>query len=234
MELYLENEYAKEFEARVLSVKDGKYVVLDKTAFYPRGGGQPCDTGVLEKDGVEYKVLFVGKFDGVVSHEVDRGGLKENDVVKGRINWSDRYMHMRYHTASHILSSLLYGELGAKITGNQIYSDKLRVDFNLEDFDKDLLKSYIEKTNEQINKGLEVKKYELDRSEAGKDESLVKLAGALPPSVGKLRIVEIGDVDKQADGGTHVKNTREIGELEFLKAENKGKNNRRLYVKLKG
>ncbi len=229
MKIYLEDSYVKEFEARVVSVND-KVVVLDKTAFYPRGGGQPADTGKLVKN-EEYEVVNVKKDgDGVVVHLVDKEGLEEGDVVKGVINWSRRYKLMQYHTASHVLSGLLYKELGAKITGNQIDEDKLRLDFNLEEFDKEILKEYVVKTNRELRKNHVVKIYEIPRVEAEKDSSLVKLAGALPPSIEMLRIVEVGDVDKQADGGTHVRNTSEIPDLNFLKADNKGKSNRRLYV----
>ncbi|MFT4261368.1 MAG: alanyl-tRNA editing protein AlaXM [Candidatus Woesearchaeota archaeon] len=229
--LYMDDSYLKEFETKVKSVKD-KFVVLEQTAFYPRGGGQPCDTGSIFLDGEEYKVVFVGKFDGEISHEVDKIALKEGDLVRGVIDWDKRYTYMRYHTASHILSGILYKEIGAKITGNQIGLDKLRVDFDLDDMDKELMKKFVEKTNKEISKNLDVKIYYLNREEALKQEGMVKLLGALPPAIKELRIVEIGDVDVQADGGTHVKNTSEIGRLEFVKAENKGKSNRRLIVKL--
>lgn len=229
--LYMDDSYIKEFETKVKVVKD-KFVVLEQTAFYPRGGGQPCDTGSIFLDGEEYKVVFVGKFDGEISHEVDKTGLKEGDLVRGVIDWDKRYTYMRYHTASHILSGILYKEIGAKITGNQIGLDKLRVDFDLDDMNKELMKKFVEKTNKEISKNLDVKIYYLNREEALKQEGMVKLLGALPPAIKELRIVEIGDVDVQADGGTHVKNTSEIGRLEFVKAENKGKSNRRLIVKL--
>ena len=231
--LYMDDSYLKEFEAKVVSVKDDKYVVLDRTAFYPKGGGLPWDTGKLVRDGEEFNVVFVGKFDGAISHEVDKPGLKEGDVVKGFIDWDKRYKVIRYHTAAHILSAVLHREAGARITGNQVSPDKLRVDFDLERFDKDELERYVQVANDEIRKGVDVKSYYLDREEAMKIPGIVKLAGALPPSVEKLRIVEIGEVDLQADGGPHVRNTSEIGELVLVKAENKGKSNRRIYVEIK-
>jgi misacylated tRNA(Ala) deacylase len=231
--LYMDDSYLKEFEAKVVGVKDGKYVVLDRTAFYPRGGGLPWDTGKFVRNGEEFNVVFVGKFDGEISHEVDKPGLKEGDVVKGFIDWDARYKVIRYHTAAHILSAVLHREAGAKITGNQVSVDKLRVDFDLEKFDKEELERYVGVANAEIQRELDVKSYYLDREEAMKIPGIVKLAGALPPSVERLRVVEIGDVDLQADGGPHVRNTREIGELVLVKAENKGKNNRRIYLEIK-
>lgn len=231
--IYMNDSYLKEFEATVKSVKDEKFIVLDKTAFYPNGGGQPFDTGkLIGPDGAEYNVVFVGKFNGEISHEIDRSGLKEGDKVKGVINWERRYAHMRYHTTAHIISAVLHKETGAKISGNQIYEDKLRIDFDLENFDKDALQNYVDKANNEIKKNVDVEVSYLKREEAMKIPGIVKLAGALPPSIDTLRIVKIGDIDMQADGGTHVKNTSEIGTLELVKTQNKGKNNRRIYVKL--
>ena len=126
--LYYFDAYLKEFEAEVLEV-DGKYIVLDKTAFYATGGGQPCDTGkIISKE--EYNVVSVGKVDGKISHEVDKEGLKTGDRVKGVIDWDRRYKLMRMHTAAHIISSLIHNKTGALITGNQLDTDKTRVDYS--------------------------------------------------------------------------------------------------------
>jgi len=231
--LYLQDSYMKEFEAVVESVKDDKYIVLDKTAFYPNSGGQPHDTGKLIKDNEEFNVVFVGKFGGKISHEVDKPGLKQGDKVKGVINWDRRYKFMRSHTAAHIVSTVIHNETNALVTGNQISEDKVRFDFNLEKFDRDAFQKYIDKANEIIQRDLEVKSYVLDREEAMKIPDLFKLAKGFPEDIKKIRIVEIGDFDKQADGGTHVKSTKEIGKLELIKLENKGKNNRRMYYGLR-
>ncbi len=230
--LYLEDSYLKEFEATVLEVNSDKYVVLDKTALYATGGGQPHDTGKLINEGKEFNVVFVGKFGGKISHEVDKPGLKKGDRVKGILDWNRRYKFMRSHTAAHIVSTVIHNETGALITGNQISEDKVRVDFNLEKFDRDAFQKYLDKANEVIQKNLKTKTYVLDRDEAMKDPNLFKLAKTFPEDIKKIRIVEIGDFDKQADGGTHVKETKEIGKLELIKLENKGKNNRRMYYRL--
>jgi len=233
--LYLDDSYMKECDAKVESVKNGKYVVLDRTVFYPKGGGQPNDTGkiIRKSDGEEFKVVFVGKFEGRISHEVDREGLKEGDEVKCFLDWERRYKLMRMHTAAHVLAGgILYKKYGAMITGNELDVDKTRFDFNLENFDRELMEKAVEEANKLLEKDAEVKTYYLPRSEAMKNPEMVKLAGALPPNIDPLRIVEIAGVDVQADGGTHVKNLKEVGKIEMIKLENKGKNNRRMYFKL--
>ena len=139
---------------------------------------------------------------------------------------------MRSHTATHILAAVMHNDAGALITGNQIDLDKTRIDFSLENFDREQIGAYIKKTNEHIQRNLDVKTYFLPKDKAMKIPGVVKLAGALPPDIAELRIVEIGDVDLQADGGTHVKNTSEIGPIELVKCENKGKSNRRVYFRL--
>ncbi|UGV39771.1 alanyl-tRNA editing protein [Methanococcoides orientis] len=229
--LYLKDCYIREFEATVASVKDDKFVTLDTTAFYPKSGGQPNDAGVLISDGKEYNVVFVGKFDGQISHEVSEPGLKEGDKVKGVIDWDRRTLFMNYHTASHILSAIIHNETGAKISGNQIAEEKTRVDFNLENFDREQIGSYEAKVNEVIDRAIDVKIDILPREEALTIPSVVKLKDAFPPEIEEIRVIRIPDVDDQACGGTHVKNTGEIPHIEIFKAENKGKNNRRIYFR---
>ncbi|HLD02417.1 MAG TPA: alanyl-tRNA editing protein, partial [Candidatus Nanoarchaeia archaeon] len=136
--LYLNDSYLKEFDATIESVTDGKYVVLDRTAFYPKGGGQDCDTGEIIKDGKEYEVVFVGKFDGKISHEVKNAAeLKEGDKVKGLIDWERRHKLMRCHTAEHVLSAIVEKDHHALVTGNELTVEKCRSDYNLETFDRE-------------------------------------------------------------------------------------------------
>ena len=230
--LFLEDSYLKECGADVVSVKDGKYVVLDQTIFYPKGGGQPWDSGKITREDEMFKVVYVGRFSGEISHEVDRAGLRQGDEVHCVLDWERRYKLMRSHTAAHVFASLLCKGTGALITGNQLEEDKIRFDFSLERFDREILKTYIDKSNELFKKDIPVKWYVLPREEALKIPGIIKMAEALPPDVPFLRIVEIVGVDKQADGGTHVKNLKEVGQIEFLKAQNKGKHNRRVYFTL--
>lgn len=227
--LYMNDSYLKEFEATVESVKDDKFVVLDKSAFYPTGGGQPHDTGSIICNGEGYPVVYVGKFSGNISHEVAKIGLNASDKVIGRIDWDRRYKLMRMHTAAHIIDAVLYKEAGALCTGNQLGFDKSRIDFSLETIDKEKIQSYIDVANEYVKRAIHVKIYFMKREEALKIPGVVKLASVMPPEVEELRIVEIPGVDLQADGGTQVRNTSEIGEISLLSVENKGKANRRLY-----
>jgi misacylated tRNA(Ala) deacylase len=230
--LYLEDSYLCKCDAKVLSVKDGKYAILDQTIFYPKGGGQPWDTGRIVRDDDVFNVVYVGKFSGEISHEVDRRGLEAGDEVHCVLDWERRYKLMRSHTAAHVLASVLCSETGALITGNKLGIEKTRFDFSLEDFDREALEDYVSKANEILKNDIPVRWYELPRSEAMKVPGVIKMAEAMPPDLPVLRIVEIEGIDAQADGGTHVRNLREVGQIEFLKAENKGRNNRRLYFRL--
>lgn len=230
--LFLEDSYLKECDATVVSVKDGKYVVLDQTLFYPKGGGQPWDSGTIVRGNDEFKVVYVGKFAGEISHEVDHAGLGEGEKVHCILDWERRYKLMRSHTAAHLFASLLCTGTGALVTGNQIEEDKVRFDFNLEKFDPEIVREYIAKSNELFRRDISVKWYELPRDEALRIPGVVKMAEAFPPNIPSLRIVEIVGVDAQADGGTHVKNLKEVGQIELLRTENKGKQNRRVYFAL--
>lgn len=223
--LFWDDMYAREFDAEVELV-EGNRVVLDQTAFNPRGGGLVSDTGRL--NGV--KVIEATKEGDSVYHILEaQAELRVGDKVHGVLDWDRRYRIMRMHTSAHILSAVVNRETGALITGNQISPDESRVDFNLEDFSKDKMSSYIDGVNEAVARGLEVKTFFMKREEALATPGFVKLANAMPPSLDVLRIVQIGDVDTQADGGVHVRNTSEIGKVVGLKTENKGKSNRRLY-----
>ena len=231
--LYMKDSYLKNWDAKVVSVKDDKYIVLDKTAFYPKGGGQPWDEGYIIKDGEKFKVVYVGKFSGEISHEVEKLGLKKGDLVTCEIDWERRYTYMRYHTACHLVSNLLFRRANAKITGNQIELDKARMDFSMEDYSPEKLRAYVNEANEIIQKDLPVTIGYMSREEVLQKPELARLAIGLPKNIKEFRIIKIGDIDEQVDGGTHVKNLNEIGKIEILKTANKGKNNRRLYFILK-
>jgi misacylated tRNA(Ala) deacylase len=221
--------YAREFDGKVTSV-EGNRVVLDQTAFYPRGGGLVSDVGKLNGA----NVTEVVKENEEVFHVVDNPGLfKVGEPVHGTIDWDRRYKVMKMHTTAHILCAIVNRETGALITGNQINPDESRIDFNLEQFDREKITDYVAAANDVVTRAIDVKSYFMKREEALATPGLIKLANALPPSVAELRIVQIGDVDTQADGGVHVGNTREIGLIVMDKTENKGKSNRRLYFSLK-
>jgi len=226
--LYITDSYLKSFEAIVETVSDGKFVVLDRTAFYPNSGGQPHDTGLLVRDDEEYSVVYAGLFGGKISHELGREGLVAGDKVAGSIDWDRRYLFMRSHTACHLLSAVIFEETGAVITGNQIGENRSRVDFSLEEFDRSRLAEYVDQANSIIKEDRVVKTAVIPRDEAMKMQNLVRLAKEVPDRE-EIRVVEVEGIDLQACGGTHVKRTGEIGGIEMLKAENKGKFNRRVY-----
>jgi Ser-tRNA(Ala) deacylase AlaX len=224
--------YLRTCESTVVSVESGKFIELGQSVFSPRGGGLPSDTGKLTRNGEEFAVLGVTKKDGKALHEISREGLAVGDKVICDIDWQRRHRLMRMHTAGHILSAIMFKKGGILITGNSIDVEKSRFDFSMENFDRAAFQALIDDANLQIARNLDVSISFLPREEALRVEGMVKLAGALPPDVLELRIVAIGDVDRQADGGVHVKNTSEVGRIVLLSAENKGKSNRRVYFAL--
>ncbi|PVU74909.1 alanyl-tRNA editing protein AlaX [Acidianus hospitalis] len=226
-ELYLKDSYIKEFEAKVTKV-NGNEVILDKTAFYPGGGGLENDVGKLIKNnGETLNVKEVKRQGNEIAHIIEGGELREGDNVKGVIDWDRRYKMMRLHTASHVMAAVAYSQFNALITGGHISPEYAKDDFNLEN--KDLIPQIVEKANEILSKGIEVKVYFLPREEALKIPGIVKLAERNPPSIPIWRIVEIPGIDIQADGGPHVKNTSEVGKIRIIKIENRGKNRKRVY-----
>ncbi len=231
-QLYLNDSYSMEFDAVVTKV-DGKYVVLDRTLFYAEGGGQPADSGKIVAGGVEYNIVYVKKMGADISIEVDKEGLKVGDKIHGIVDWERRYKLMRYHTAAHLLSAVIFKETGALISGNQLGIDKSRIDFSLEDYDKDKIKEYERISNELINKKLPVHIKWITRKEAEANTELVKLMKGLPAGIDKIRIIDIETYDASPCGGTHLKNLSEIGQIEITGTENKGKNNRRIYFIIK-
>lgn len=230
--LYMNNSYLKEWEAKIHKVTDGKFIILDKTAFYPKSGGQPWDEGKITKNGEIFKVVYVGKFSGDISHEVDKPGLKVGDKVHCKLDWERRYTYMRYHTASHLLSNILYNRADAKITGNQIGLEKTRMDFSMEDYSPEKLRDFVEEANRIIENNAPITIDYMSRDEVMSKPELARLAMGLPDEIKEFRIVRIGDIDEQVDGGTHIKNLSEIGTIQVIKTVNKGKNNRRVYFVL--
>jgi len=229
------DSYLKEFDAKVASVSDDKYIILDKTAFFPKGGGVDWDTGKLirKSDNKEFNVVFTGKFNGEISHEITDPGLNVGDEVHGIIDWERRYLLMRYHTSAHVLSGVFSKEYNLLMTGNQLTTEKGRIDMNMEEMDINIIKEGFNKANDLIKRDLKVDIYTKPMEEAKKDPTLFKLAIGFPHELKELRIVDIVGYDAQADGGCHVSSLKEIGEIEFVEAINKGKQNRRVYFIVK-
>lgn len=229
IQLYLLDSYIKEAEGNIIESK-GNTLILDRTIFYAASGGQPSDTGIILSDS-QYGVIDVSKENGEIIHKLDRdyaGGTG----IKMILDWEKRYNHMKLHTSIHIISAIAMNEFGARITGNQIYDEYARIDFNFQEWNTEISKNIEYRANEELKKGHEVSILQMKREEVLKSQNMIKVDPALLPDDEILRIVKIGDVDVQPDGGTHVKNTSEIGTVNIYKIENKGKNNKRMYFRL--
>lgn len=232
---YMHDAYTKEFSATITSVSEGKFVTLSESYFYPTSGGQPHDVGTLTTvDGRVANVIFVGLFDGRQSHQVaPEGVLKEGDVVSAVIDWDRRYSLMRMHTAAHLVSKVFEDKKGAVVTGNQLGTDKSRIDYELDDYNPEELRAFEEDVNALIAQALKVSTHVLSREDAEETlERLSTLKMGFPEHITQVRLVQIGDIDIQACGGTHLANTKEAGKVSFVKFDNKGKNNRRVYFTL--
>jgi misacylated tRNA(Ala) deacylase len=230
--LYLLDCYGKEFEAIVTAVR-GDEIELDRTFFYPESGGQPSDLGTILVNGKETKMVHARKEGDGVWHKIEGKMPSVGDRVRGVIDWTRRYTLMRYHTALHVLSRILYDEFRAGITGNQIGLDKSRMDFATDMYDKERISYIEEKTNLAIAKNYPIKLYMLPRQEAMTviDQNRTRI-DLLPTHIDAIRIVEIVGYDFEACGGTHLSSTGEIGKLRIAKIENKGKNNKRMEIVL--
>ena len=230
--LYLQDAYRIDFES-VVSASESAGVLLESTAFYPTGGGQPCDTGTLvDRDGREHRVLEVVKDPLGIVHRTEGGGPAVGATVRGRVDWDRRWGHMRHHTALHILSGVVFRRFGARITGGQIYTDRARMDFSLPEFSRPIAESLVEGINEVVLQDLPVRVRFVPREELERDPSLVRVAANLLPDVETVRLIDIEGFDVQADGGTHVRSTGEVGRATLLAIENKGTKHKRLTLGL--
>ncbi len=231
-DLYLRDAYRIEFDSSV-TASDGASIVLGTTAFYPTGGGQPNDTGtVRDSSGQEYRVTDVVKGPGGVAHRLESDGPPVGTAVRGRIDWDRRLAHMRHHTALHILSGVVYRRFGSTITGGQIYTDRARMDFSLPEFSREIAGELVDGINDVVRRNLPVRVRYVAREELLHDPSLVRVAAHLLPDVETLRLIDIEGFDVQADGGTHVRSTGEVGVAKLLDIENKGARHKRMTLAL--
>ena len=230
--LYQHDSYLKSFESRVAAVRDDG-VILERTAFFPAGGGVLGDEGTLTAaDGAERRVVETVDADGEVLHRVDGPPPSVGSIVSGALDWTRRYLLMRYHTATHVLCGVMFNDYGVKVTGNQLTPEKGRVDFSFEAFDRAVLEEGFRKANELVAQNLPVTISFLPAQEALQRPELFKLETGFRHNLDTLRLVSIADFDVQADGGCHVASLKEIGKLVLTKSENKGKSNRRVYFVL--
>lgn len=228
----IEGNYIKDFSADVIKDKDD-YIILDRTAFYPMGGGQPSDTGFMVWDDKRSEVLQVIKKGDAVKHMIKGEKPSVGIQVHATINWDERYKHMMMHTAQHIISGIVFDNYKARTVGNQIHSDYSRVDFHPVKFSEESIKDIVNKFNEIISMNLSVKIYEEERSSLEKKVDVQRSnLDLLPKFITKLRIVEIENFDICPCAGTHVKNTKEIPQIKDIKRETKGKDTDRIIYSL--
>jgi len=231
--LYLTDSYLREFTAVVAEQAEGG-VVLDRTAFYAQGGGQPSDTGtLLDDDGGQYIVRKVQKVKGKVIHKID-GELPQVGIqVHGAIEWEHRHRLMRTHTALHILCGVIWRDYGASVTGGNMEPLKARMDFELESMSAAFSGEVEIKINAEVAAAHPVRIDILPREEAFQIPDLIRTKiNLLPESIQEVRVVEIEGLDLQADGGTHVANTREVGHIRVTGHESKGRINKRLRIEI--
>jgi misacylated tRNA(Ala) deacylase len=228
-ELFLKDSYIREFEARVVRL-EGREIVLDRTAFYPGGGGQPADRGSLGIGPVHAGVVDVRREGKEIVHVLDKAIPETVRDLKGALDWERRFAHMRYHTALHVLSGVIWRNFEAKVTGGQMRAERARMDFSFPgEWTADVVGEIERLTNEALAEERPVRVYELEREKALANPDLIRTqVNLVPERVRTIRIVEIEGLDTQADGGTHVADTREVGEMEITGHKSKGRQNKRI------
>jgi misacylated tRNA(Ala) deacylase len=230
--LYQTDSYVREFEATVVEVlQDQAALVLDRTAFYPGGGGQPCDLGQLS--GRAVKAVTVK--DGRILHLLDGEVKGMEGVVHGTVDWHRRYKLMRTHTAMHVLCGVVFRDYGAQVTGGEMEMLKGRMDFEFERLERGLVTEIEAAVNAEFAAARDVRVQILPREEALRIPDLIRTkVNLLPAGIREVRTVEIVGLDLQADGGTHVNNTSEIGRIRVVDYKSKGTINKRIYVEISG
>jgi misacylated tRNA(Ala) deacylase len=228
-ELFLKDSYLRKFETHVVRLA-GREAILGSTAFYPGGGGQPPDKGTLGVGPVRAKVIDVRREGAEIVHVLDNPIPDSVRDLKGELDWERRYAHMRHHTALHVLSGVIWRNFEAKVTGGQMRADRARMDFSFPgEWTVDVVGEIERLTNEALASARSVKVYGLPREEALKNADLIRTqVNLVPERVRVIRIVEIEGLDTQADGGTHVANTREVGQMEITGHKSKGRQNKRI------
>lgn len=234
--LYQTDSYLKKFTARVLERDEGnRAVLLDRTAFYPGGGGQPCDQGTLTVGGRLWSVQRVRKDQQGVWHDLSGAETlpEKGMIVEGQIDWRRRYALMRTHTAMHILCGVVFRDYGAQVTGGDMEPLKGRMDFEFETLTHDLVHVIQDAVNREVEAGREVRIAILPRERAFQIPDLIRTKiNLLPPEISEVRVVELIGLDLQADGGTHVGNTNEVGHMRIVDYKSKGRINKRIYIEL--
>jgi len=228
--LFQTDSYLREFTARITSAQENR-VALDQTAFYPTGGGQPCDHGWLSADGRQWAVANVRKDGDEIWHEVEGEPPPVGTVVTGAIAWDRRYALMRTHTALHMLAGVIWRNYGAQVTGGNMEPLRARMDFEFESMRRELVEEIEQKVNQEVTAARPIHVSILPRAEAFAIPDLIRTKiNLLPEGIEQVRVVDIVGLDLQADGGTHVANTREVGRIKIVDYKSKGKINKRLEI----
>ena len=231
-ELAAVDAYLREIDATVVEAGEAG-IVLDRTVFYPRGGGQPGDTGTISWEGGSVAVTDTFKRSGVLLHACEDSPPAVGTAVHAAIDWEHRYYLMRTHTALHVLSAIVWRDFGAKVTGGNMEPGRARMDFELETISMEFGRDVEERLNAALSENHPVQVLHMPRSEALADPDLIRTKVSLIPEfVDPIRVVDIGTIDRQADGGTHVANTCEVGPVRVVKTESKGKGNKRMRIEL--
>ena len=229
---YLRDAYLREMDAAVVDRRDGA-VALDRTVFYATGGGQPHDTGILTGDAGTVQVTDVRKEGALVWHAVDGEAPDVGAAVHGRLDWDRRHRLMRTHTALHVLCGVIWNEWGVAVTGGNMEPLSARMDFEFDPLPDGFAGRVADLVNAEIAADRPVEVSFLPRGEALADDELIRTkVNLIPDSVTSIRVVDIVGLDKQADGGTHVRSTGEVGRFEVTKTESKGKGNKRVRIAL--
>jgi misacylated tRNA(Ala) deacylase len=231
-ELYATDAYLRRFESAVVDVdREQSRVALRRSAFYPGGGGQPHDTGEIVWDGGRAAVAKVKKDGGLVWHWLTGPTPDPGAEVEGLLDWERRHLLRRTHTALHILCGVIWADFGVAVTGGNMDPGAGRLDFELDAMSAELGQRVERRINEEIERAREIVVDFVDRSEADRDPALIRTkANLIPASIDPLRVIDIVGLDKQADGGTHVASTAEVGRVEVTKTESKGKANKRIRI----
>ncbi len=230
--LYLDDAYQRSARTAVTDV-DGARVVLDRTVFYPTGGGQPHDTGTLRWDGGEARVVEVRKQGADVWHTLEGAVPAPGTEVEGTIDWDRRHRLMRTHTALHVLCGVIWHEWGVPVTGGNMEPLSARMDFELDPTPEGFGARVEALVAAEIAADRPIEVSTIPRGEAVLDEALIRTKVSLvPESVADIRVVDIVGLDKQADGGTHVRSTGEVGGVRVVKTESKGKGNKRVRIEV--
>jgi misacylated tRNA(Ala) deacylase len=234
--IYHSDAYAQTFSATVVARdEDNHAVLLDRTAFYPGGGGQPYDLGVLRYAGSEAALERARKGPEGVWHILAAGVPLPavGEPVEGRLDWERRYKLMRTHTAMHILCGVVFRDYGAQVTGGDMEPLQGRMDFEFESMSKELVEVIEAAVNREVAAAREVRVQILPRETAFQIPDLIRTKiNLLPPGIEEVRTVELVGLDLQADGGTHVHNTAEVGRMKVVDYKSKGKINKRIYVEV--